>query len=218
MDDVRRKPDTTTVQPKADTTTVQPKPDPGLQPWQFFVLAALGCATAVTFIARGQGVIPVLLLGVLMASTALVGIAALRAVRPLVSPEDDRTSMIGHRTRAALEREKMLALRSIKELEFDRAMGKLSDADWQEMSGRLRARAGRLMRQLDAGMGYRQQIERDLAKRLSPAAPGSQDPAYVPSGVRRTDAAGPPTLPTCAKCATANDLDARFCKACGNKL
>ena len=37
--------------------------------------------------------------------------------------------MIGERTRAALEREKMLALRSIKELEFDRAMGKLSDDD-----------------------------------------------------------------------------------------
>ena len=218
---------TETARLKPDATTAQPKPDPGLQPWQFFVLAALGCATAVTFIARGQGVIPILLLGVLMASTALVGIAALRAVRPLVSPEDDRTSMIGHRTRAALEREKMLALRSIKELEFDRAMGKLSDADWQEMSGRLRARAGRLMRQLDAGVGYRPQIERDLAKRLSQAAPGPQDPAYVQSGVRKVDPAAPgPEDPayvqsdvrTCAKCATANDIDARFCKECGNKL
>ena len=204
---------------KPDTTTVQPKPDPGLQPWQFFVLAALGCATAVTFIARGQGVIPVVLLGVLMASTALVGIAALRTVRPLVSPEDDRTSMIGHRTRAALEREKMLALRSIKELEFDRAMGKLSDADWQDMSGRLRARAGRLMRQLDAGTGYREQIERDLAKRLRQADARKADPADVRGvDLRRADPVGPPNLPTYTKCATANDLDARFCKACGNKL
>ena len=33
-----------------------------LQPWQFFVLAALGCATAVTF-ARGEGVTVVVLLG-----------------------------------------------------------------------------------------------------------------------------------------------------------
>ena len=101
-----------------------------------------------------------------MATAALVGLAALRTLRPLVSPDDDRTVMIGQRTRVALEREKMLALRSIKELEFDRAMGKLSDADWQEMSGRLRARAGRLMRQLDAGAGYREQIERELEKRL----------------------------------------------------
>src|SRR3954451_25392520 len=59
--------------------------DPGLQPWQFFVLAALGCATAVTFMARGQGPTAVVLLGILMATAALVGYAALRALRPLVS-------------------------------------------------------------------------------------------------------------------------------------
>ena len=116
--------------------------------------------------ARGQGPTAVILLGVLMATAALVGYAALRTLRPLVSHEEDRTVMIGQRTRVALEREKLLTLRSIKELEFDRAMGRLSDEDWTEMSGRLRARAARLMRQLDAGAGYRDQIERDLAKRL----------------------------------------------------
>ena len=177
--------------------------DQGLQPWQFFVLGALGCATAVTFIARGQGVTSVVLLGILMGTAALVGLGALRALRPLVSAEDDRTQMIGQRTRAALEREKMLALRSIKELEFDRAMGKLSDADWQEMSGRLRARAARLMRQLDAGAGYRERIERDLAKRLE-KTPDTQ-PTITAERV-------------CAACETANDTDARFCKACGREL
>src|SRR5882672_10694290 len=189
--------------------------DQGLQPWQFFVLAALGCATAVTFIARGQGITSVVLLGILMGTAALVGLGTLRALRPLVSAEDDRTQMIGRRTRAALEREKMLALRSIKELEFDRAMGKLSDADWQEMSGRLRARAGRLMRQLDAGTGYRQQIERDLAKRLGTDRARKADPTEV----RRADPPGsssPST--TCAKCATVNDPDARFCKGCGTRI
>ena len=49
--------------------------------------------------------------------------------------------MLGGRTRAALEREKTLVLRSIKELEFDRAMGKVSEKDFAEMSARLRARA-----------------------------------------------------------------------------
>jgi hypothetical protein len=188
------------------TSTNDPRPaakDQGLQPWQFFVLGALGCATAVTFIARGQGVTSVVLLGILMGTAALVGLAALRALRPLVSAEDDRTQMIGQRTRAALEREKMLALRSIKELEFDRAMGKLSDADWHEMSGRLRARAARLMRQLDAGAGYRERIERDLAKRLE-KAPDAR-PAVSAERV-------------CAACETANDPDARFCKACGQAI
>ena len=126
--------------------------------------AALGCATAVTFLARGQGVTAVLLLAVLMAATALVGLAALRAIAARVAGKTTARAMIGQRTRAALEREKTLALRTIKELEFDRAMGKMSDEDFREMSGRLRARASRLIRQLDAGSGYRAQIERDLGK------------------------------------------------------
>jgi hypothetical protein len=198
-----------TVRLKADTTSagdrdvrsvrLQPDRDPGLQPWQFFVLAALGCATAAVYLARGHGATAVILLSVIIATTALAGVAALRALKPLVSPEEDRTVMYGHRTRVALEREKLLALRSIKELEFDRAMGKLSEADWREMSGRLRARAARLMRQLDAGAGYRDQIERDLAKRI-----GEAPVAHAPAA--------------CSGCSTVNDPDARFCKGCGKKL
>ena len=191
------------VRLKPDATSSLQR-DSSLQPWQFFVLAALGCATAVTFIARGQGVTAVVLLGVLMATSALVGLAALRTLGPLVSTEEDRTAMIGQRTRVALEREKMLALKSIKELEFDRAMGKLSESDWREMSARLRARAARIMRQLDAGSGYRHQIERDLARGLG-------DRGDNPSGKAAAGHA-------CPQCATANDPDARFCKACGQPL
>jgi hypothetical protein len=202
--DVRMKPDAALIR------NTQPQADDSLQPWQLFVLAALACATAVIFMTRGRGLIAVALYTALMASAALVGIAALRAVLPLVSREEDRTSMIGHRTRAALEREKWLALRSIKELEFDKAMGKLSESDWLEMSTRLRARATRLMRQLDAGSGYRDRIERDLARRLSPdAAPAVA--AESPRVDVRVDRA-------CVVCATANDADARFCKNCGQKL
>ena len=190
-DKVRLKPDTTG--------------DAGLQPWQFFVLAALGCATAVTFMARGQGPTAVIFFGILMGTAALVGYAALRMLRPLVSPEDDRTVMVGQRTRVALEREKQMTLRSIKELEFDRAMGRLSDEDWHEMSTRLRTRAGRLMRQLDAGAGYRDQIEKDLEKRIGAA--GNAKPSADRSAEH-----------TCATCATANEADAKFCKSCGQSL
>jgi hypothetical protein len=173
-----------------------------LQPWQFFVLAALGCATAVTFVVRSHGVMAVLLLSAIMGATALVGLGVLRVIRPLVVPHDDRTAVIGHRTRAGLEQEKALVLRMIKELEFDRAMGKLSDDDFREMSVRLRARASRLIKQLDAGTGYRPQIERDLAKRLGDS----------------TDKASAPAASACAKCSTLNDPDARFCKECGAQL
>jgi hypothetical protein len=200
----------------------------GLQPWQFFVLAALGCATAVTVMTRGQGVIAIVLGTALMAGAALIGMAALRALAPLVSPEDDRTAVVGERTRTALEREKLLTLRTIKELEFDRAMGKLSDADFEEMSGRLRTRAARLIRQLDAGAGYRDQIERDLAKKLGEARP---KPRPATDGTGRQDAVSMDRQSTassiereasaerlCAACSTVNDQDARFCKSCGAKL
>jgi hypothetical protein len=144
--------------------------------------------------------------------------------------------MVGQRTRVALEREKMMALRSIKELEFDRAMGRLSDEDWREMSGRLRSRAARLMRQLDAGSGYREQIEKDLAKRLaettdarlpaprSAEGKGSRSEESV-NGSRSESAATADTPSAkalaervCPSCETANDTDARFCKGCGQRL
>ena len=88
------------------TKPIPPRPaDDSLQPWQFFVLAALACATAVTFIVRGQGITAVVLLTVLMAALAFVGLTSLRTVLPLTGAYEDRTSMIGERTRAALERE-----------------------------------------------------------------------------------------------------------------
>jgi hypothetical protein len=206
---VRLKPDATTIadvrlKPGATMTPSRPAADEGLQSWQFFVLAALVCATAATFLARGQGFLPILLLSILMAATALVGLAVLRSVRPLVSDHEDRTTMVGQRTRVALEREKLLALRAIKELEFDRAMGKLSESDWQEMSGRLRARAARLMRQLDAGAGYREQVETDLAKRLGSTSSAADAETLVAR--------------FCASCGTARDADAKFCKNCGTKF
>ena len=178
-------------------------PDQGLQPWQFFVLSGLGCATAVAYMAAGRGVTSIVLLTALMATAALVGMAALRTVRPLASRDEDRIGAIGRRTRVALEREKLLTLRSIKELEFDRAMGKLSEADWQEMSTRLRARAAGLIRRLDAGGDYRAQIEAEVARRL-------ESRGAHPAVAER------PHL--CSKCSTANEADARFCKNCGEKL
>jgi hypothetical protein len=126
----------------------------------------------------------------------------LRTLRPLFAPHDERAVLIGDRTRAALEQEKSLALRTIKELEFDRAMGKVSEDDFHEMSVRLRARAGRLMKQLDAGSLYRAQIERDVTKRLGAAS----------------DARAAAAAHACPKCSTANDPDARFCKSCGERL
>jgi hypothetical protein len=171
-----------------------------LRPWQLFTLAGLIGATITVFLSRGQSPAAVILLSLTVFAAAAVGIATLRTVMPLTSKATpDNTQVLGGRTRAVLERDKALVLRSIKELEFDRAMGKVSEKDFIEMSGRLRARAARLMRQLDAGAGYREQIEREIEKRLGKA------PVVAAVGM-------------CASCGTKNDADAKFCKGCGKAM
>ncbi len=147
---------------------------PAFEPWQLFTLAGLIGATIAVFMARGESPAAVIMISLTIFAAAAVGIAALRTFLPLTQKAStDGARLLGGRTRAALEREKTLLLRSIKELEFDRAMGKVSEKDFAEMSGRLRARAARLMRQLDAGAGYRREIEQEITKRIGEAPAGS---------------------------------------------
>lgn len=202
------------------------RPQESLQPWQLFTLAGLIGATVVVFLSRGQTPAAIILLSLAIFAAAYVGVTALRTVLPLAGAlRDDGAEAIGDRTRAALEREKTLVLRSIKELEFDRAMGKVSEKDFVEMSGRLRVRAARLIRQLDAGAGYRGEIEREVTKRIGEVRGGSrenpvagstlQDPVYAEDAGQVL-----PSRPAgvCASCNTTNDGDARFCKHCGHAL
>ena len=182
-----------------------------LQPWQLFTLAGLIGATVVVFLSRGQSPASIILLSCAIFAAAYIGVTALRTVLPLAGTlRDDGATELGDRTRAALEREKTLVLRSIKELEFDRGMGKVSENDFAEMSARLRARAARLMRQLDAGSLYRDQIEKEISRRLEKAgvAPVVKPPVQTRNETRNV----------CAACSAANDPDARFCKNCGGRL
>ncbi|RPH64689.1 MAG: zinc ribbon domain-containing protein, partial [Acidobacteria bacterium] len=185
------------------------------QPWQFFVLAGLAAATAGVFVSRGTSPANVVFISIIIGAAALAGTAVYRMLLPLVVPEAvESVEMIGGRTRAALEREKLLVLRAIKELEFDRAMNKISAQDYDEMVARLRSRAVRLMRQLDAGgSGYRELIERELAGRLGRAAAGKNVEPADESETATTVTAG-----ACASCGTLNETDARFCKHCGSRL
>jgi hypothetical protein len=194
-------------------TSTERQPE-SLQPWQLFTLAGLIGATVVVFLSRGQTPAAIILLSCAIFAAAYVGATALRTVLPLAGTlRDDAGEAIGDRTRAALEREKTLVLRSIKELEFDRGMGKVSEKDFAEMSARLRARAARLMRQLDAGSLYRAEIEKEVAKRLEKTAShdvGRSGPPSAPAKARSPIA--------CGSCAATNDPDAKFCKNCGGRL
>ena len=190
-----------------------------LQPWQFFTLAGLVGATVVVFLSEGQTPAGIILLSLVIFGAAAVGASAWRMFSPLTGrDEPSAPQMVGGRTRAALEREKSLVLRSIKDLEFDHAMGKVSDKDFAEMGARLRARAAGLLRQLDAGASYRQAIEAEIEKRV-----GKKDVVSRKAVDSKLDADSTKDVPQtrtklCLSCCTPNDPDARFCKGCGYQL
>ena len=178
----------------------EPTTDQSLPAWQFFLLCGMLSATAVVVVATGQHIANVIILSLTVIAASFVGLAAYRTIGPLVTHVLATAPVVaGGRTRAALEREKTLVLRSIKELEFDYAMGKISPADFDEMGGRLRQRAVGLMQQLDHTAGYRDRIAEEVAAAVAAARPVV-------------------TVRACPSCATPFDDDARFCKQCGTAL
>ena len=177
------------------------------RPWHLFVLTALVAATIAILVTGPSDPVDAALLTLAIGAASLVGLATYRAITPLTQKEfQETTVMVGSRSRAAVEREKTLVLRSIKELEFDRAMGKVSDSDFDEMGRRLRVLALRLMKQLDVDVvDYAVLIERELQGRLGASADVSVVSAEADGNVWGT-------------CRTVNDDDARFCKGCGKPL
>jgi hypothetical protein len=184
--------------------------DAGFKPWHFFVLVSLAASTVAVLMSRRASPEHLILLSFTIGAAGVAAAAFYRTLAPLalrdVSLLSERPT---ERALAALEREKALVLRSIKELEFDRAMGKVSTRDFDEMAGRLRARAVMLMKQLDEGGSvYRELIERELRARLTGAG--------LQAG-RDSGGAGLQAGLKCS-CGTASDPDAAFCKRCGTKL
>ena len=202
------------------------KVDTGFKPWHFFVLASLMLATVAVVMSRQSTPEHLVLISFTIAAAGAAAAGFYRMLAPLATEDGSIFSEpLTERSRLALEREKALTLRSIKELEFDSAMGKLSPKDFEEMGGRLRARAIAVMKQLDeGGSAYREIIERELSARMG-AAIGDRsfrlqpEPAKAIGEAKASPYVRPQVAPgTCASCGTANDHDAAFCKRCGTKL
>jgi hypothetical protein len=210
--------------------------DAGFKPWHFFVLASLAAATVAVVMSRQATPEHLILISATIGAAGAAAAAVYRMLAPLAAHDAALSGQRqSERARTALEREKALVLRSIKELEFDRAMGKVSPNDFDEMAARLRGRAMMLIKQADeGGAGYRELIERELSARL--AARGrttvtQQAPAEVPAALQSeaADAVVPRTsgaahvddangARVCTDCGTGNDVDAAFCKRCGTRL
>ena len=102
---------------------------------------------------------------------------------------------------------KGLALAALREIEFDRATGKLSDADYQQLHTRYQAEAIEAMREADA----------------TPAGPVAGIPdveALVAAEVQALKAgeADGDAQPACDRCGPRPEADAVFCSDCGRLL
>jgi hypothetical protein len=130
---------------------------------------------------------------------------------------------VGFGAPSAEEERKQAVLRALKDLEYERSVGKISDADYRDLSARYRLEAKRLLQMLDRDLEpYRNEVAREMEQRLGRQAfEGALDdtdskPAARMDSERPVDSSA--TRPTCPACGVGNDLDARFCKGCGAPL
>jgi hypothetical protein len=144
----------------------------------------------------------------------------------------------------AEEEQKRAVLRALKDLEFERSVGKISDEDYKALVAKYRAEAKRLLRVLDEeAQPHREQVEGLVNKRLrregllddtgepqedaKPTEAGEAKAEAAPEKTKKRKKARPKPAPlpapeepavdavACKQCGTVNDEDAVFCKKCG---
>jgi hypothetical protein len=174
---------------RTSTSAPAPVADTGFRPWHLYALLSMVAATAAVILSRQTHPAALLVLSAAVMAAGLVGLMVHRALSAFTGTTAEVPSALGDRTREAMLRDKALVLRSIKELEFDRATGKVGDADFKDMNARLRAKAVSLMEALER----------------------APEPKGTPGPRARVALA-------CPTCRTVNDDDAKFCKQCGGRL
>ena len=185
--------------------------------------------------------LPIVFLSAASVMLVLALFAFWQSVRALFGRGVDEVAAAVGGDRAALLDEKNALLRALKDLEFERGVGKVSEADFARLEASYRARAKAVLAGLDRDLGPWREKAEALARTHIPAAPeaapreaepapeasaASSEPSeasIVPDAAKRgpaTDDASPAVdaRVTCAKCGAQNDADAVFCKKCAAKL
>jgi hypothetical protein len=209
-----------------ETSKTMPKARPKLSDERLAGFAKVGVPIAVVVgavVAGGlQGVamaILVLAAGALVATIAIFwgSVRTLIGEAPLAAA--DAYAMSAPR---AEEEQKRAVLRALKDLEYERNVGKISDDDFRELTQKYRARAKDLLRQLDRDREpQRAAVEVLVIKRLQSEGLVERDSAAsnaseaVAEVAILASASGVPFV--CSACETTNDADAVFCKKCGMK-
>lgn len=151
--------------------------------------------------------IALLVFAALMLALALV--AFWQSVRALFGQGVDEISAAIGGDRAALLDEKNSLLRALKDIEFERAVGKVSDADWKRLDASYRARAKDVLAELDKDLGpWREKAEKLVRERVGKTSP------EIKVSTKRT----PSGKVKCPGCSALNEDDAVFCKKCAVRL
>lgn len=114
-----------------------------------------------------------------------------------------------------------VALRALKEIEFDRATGKLSDADYDALKGKYTQEALVALREAGGEMRDAGSVTpAHPASRIPPPAcpthgPRPESDALFCSECGRRLSAG---TGFCARCGSALESDARYCNRCGSRV
>jgi hypothetical protein len=139
-------------------------------------------------------------------AAALVGVLALFAVlRPLFRPPAPSAPV--YEPVDQEETPRGVALLALKEIEFDRETGKLSDEDYAFLKEKYTAQALEALRAesvATAGAGTPDDVEALIAHRVR--------------ALRSAAAAAPPGAPVCPTCGPRPESDAAFCSTCGGKV
>jgi hypothetical protein len=174
-------------------------------------LACVAAAIVVGFVASVGSALLVLASGALLGTIALLwaSVRTLSGDAPL--PADLELLAAQHRDVDALAEQKRRVLRALKDLEGERALGKIDEADYEALAMQYREEAKALMRQMDddvaPALAEAERVAREyLAKQgLGPSATSDAT----------ADAANARERVTCPACAASNEIDAAFCKKCG---
>jgi len=135
-------------------------------------------------------------------AAALVGMVALWLVlRPLLGPPP--APDVVEEPAEQDETPKGVALLALKEIEFDRETGKLSDTDYQYLKDKYTSEALEALRTED-GVGVPGDVEALIAHRVQ--------------ALRFAAATAPPGAPACPSCGPRPEADALFCSSCGGRL
>lgn len=116
--------------------------------------------------------LPIALLVFAFLFLLLALLAFWQSVRALFGRGVDEISAAIGGDRAALVDEKNSLLTALKDLEFERAVGKVSDADWKRLDASYRARAKDVLAELDRDLGpWREKAEKLVQQRLGHRKP-----------------------------------------------